>query len=177
MIINGWLEEAMCIPSPNADERPEAVSAIVLHCISLPPGEYGGNAITALFMNALDKNEHPYYAGIAALRVSAHLLIKRDGAYIQYVSFNDRAWHAGQSNFQGRAKCNDFAVGIELEGSEYQAYTEIQYLKLGAILSQLMRLYPAIHTSHIVAHSRIAPGRKTDPGPSLDWAKIYRALV
>lgn len=177
MIHNGWLQGAICIPSPNADDRPEAVSAIVLHCISLPPGEYGGNAITALFTNSLDKDGHPYFAGIAELRVSAHLLIQRNGVCIQFVSFNDRAWHAGQSSLHGRSRCNDFAVGIELEGTEYEPYTEVQYENLANILNELILVYPAIQASRIVAHSHIAPGRKTDPGPSLDWAKIYRVLV
>jgi AmpD protein len=153
------------------------VSAIVLHCISLPPGEYGSDAITSLFTNTLDPDQHPYFSGIHGLRVSAHLLIRRDGHCIQYVSFDQRAWHAGVSVLHGVERCNDFSIGIELEGTEYDPYTDAQYQQLAIIIADLMQAYPAIQPSRIVAHSSIAPGRKTDPGPSLDWARLYRALA
>ncbi|MBP9712826.1 MAG: 1,6-anhydro-N-acetylmuramyl-L-alanine amidase AmpD [Sterolibacterium sp.] len=162
------------IPSPNCDERPpgETISLIVIHAISLPPGEFGGEGVTQLFTNQLSASEHPYYAEIHALRVSAHFLIRRDGALIQYVPCQKRAWHAGVSNWNGRERCNDFSIGIELEGCDDQAFEEAQYHRLVDLLALLVKHYPEVG---IVGHTEIAPGRKTDPGPRFDWSRISSA--
>ncbi|MBF0255852.1 MAG: 1,6-anhydro-N-acetylmuramyl-L-alanine amidase AmpD [Gammaproteobacteria bacterium] len=164
--------------SPNWDERPPGteISLLVIHNISLPPGEFGGPWIDRLFSNCLDPAAHPYFAGIAGLRVSAHLLIRRDGQLLQYVPFAKRAWHAGQSQFQGRSGCNDFSIGIELEGVDDLAYSDAQYHSLVAITRELQRQYPAITAERICGHSDIAPERKTDPGPAFDWPR-YRAQL
>lgn len=174
----GWLDGVSRIPSPNHDERPAnaEVSLLVVHAISLPPREYGGEWITDLFMNRLDASAHPYFAEIADLQVSAHLLIRRDGAVVQYVPFSQRAWHAGQSEFQGRERCNDFSIGIELEGCDDDPYTDIQYVRLAAASELLMRRYPRITRDRIVGHCDIAPGRKTDPGPCFDWSRFHNLL-
>jgi AmpD protein len=177
-IKDGLLENILFIPSPNCNEYPEntEISLLVIHCISLPPHEFGGNGIIELFTNVLNPKEHPYYETIASLKVSAHLLIRRDGEIIQFVPFNKRAWHAGASQFDGKENCNDFSIGIELEGTDISPFTEIQYQKLGLITKTLLRAYPKITPDHITGHSDIAPGRKTDPGSEFDWQK-YRNLI
>lgn len=174
----GWLRPARHLPSPNHDERPPQcdIDLLVIHGISLPPGEFGGPWIDALFTNGLDPGAHPYFREISALRVSSHLLIRRDGEVVQYVPFERRAWHAGASCYGDRERCNDFSIGIELEGCDDQPYSEAQYAVLAAVTRTLMRAYPGIDASHIVGHSDIAPGRKTDPGPHFDWLH-YRALL
>ena len=148
----------------------------LLHGISLPPGEYGGPEIEALFRNRLDWDAHPWFGNIRGLKVSSHLLIRRDGEVIQFVPFSERAWHAGQSHYCGRDNCNDFSVGIELEGTDELPYTEAQYAVLAAVTQALLDYYPLLSAEHIVGHSDIAPGRKTDPGPAFDWAKLERFL-
>ncbi|WP_407944968.1 1,6-anhydro-N-acetylmuramyl-L-alanine amidase AmpD [Ostreibacterium oceani] len=172
-IDDGWIARAHAVkhcPSPNFDARPCGVSLLVIHHISLPPGVFGGNAVCDFFTNRLDTTQHPFYAQIADMRVSAHCLIRRNGEIVQLVNFNDRAWHAGQSSYQGRTHCNDFAIGIELEGTGDVAYRYGQYAALQALTQALVAHYPAIGT-HIVGHEHIAPDRKTDPGPSFDWAR------
>jgi len=166
------------IASPNRDARPdpEDISLLVVHGISLPPGEYGGEAITGLFTNTLDPGAHPCFAGIAGLRVSAHLLVRRDGTIIQYVPLTQRAWHAGESEYQGRCRCNDFAIGIELEGRDDEPYEPVQYRHLARLARLCMRQWPAITCERIVGHADIAPGRKTDPGPAFDWRLFHRLL-
>lgn len=170
---NGIALNAQFIASPNFDARPShEISLIVIHNISLPPGQYGGNGIIELFTNRLDPLAHPYYAGIHQQKVSAHFLIRRDGALLQFVSCLDRAWHAGVSHWNNRERCNDFSVGIELEGSDFEAFTEPQYLSLTNLLTALHQRYPI---QAIVGHSDIAPVRKTDPGPFFDWQRIITA--
>lgn len=173
----GWLVGARRVPSPHHDCRPddENPSLLVVHNISLPPGEFGGPWIDALFTGTLDADAHPYFAGIAHLRVSAHCLIRRDGEIVQYVPFDKRAWHAGVSSYHGRERCNDFSNGIELEGTDTQAYTEAQYQQLVVITQALIQRYPGI-ADNITGHCDIAPVRKTDPGPAFDWAK-YRGML
>jgi AmpD protein len=178
----GFAEGATFIASPNFDARPLTdseksaektadISLIVVHNISLPPGHYGGNGIIELFTNQLDPDEHPYYAQIHTFKVSAHFLIRRDGTLIQFVSCLDRAWHAGVSNWQGRERCNDFSVGIELEGSDFEAFAAEQYQTLNNLINGIRKAYPI---QSIVGHSDIAPGRKTDPGPYFDWQQISK---
>lgn len=166
------------LESPNCDDRPAgcAPELIVIHGISLPPGCYGGTAIDRLFTNCLDPDEHPYFREIAGLRVSSHLLIRRDGEVIQYVPFNRRAWHAGDSCFRGRCACNDFSIGIELEGQDEEAYAPVQYERLAAVIRVLRQAYPGLSPDAIAGHSEIAPGRKTDPGPAFDWAGLQARL-
>lgn len=168
---DGWLAQAQAIASPNFDARPEAcaIDMVVIHNISLPPCEYGGEGIVALFTNQLNPDAHPYYAEISHLRVSSHFLIRRDGQLIQFVSCRDRAWHAGASQWKGRERCNDFSVGIELEGCDTEAFEPQQYRTLNFLLDTLKANFPI---EHIVGHSDIAPGRKTDPGPYFNWNKI-----
>ncbi len=168
---SGWLQAARRIESPNQDERPagELVRLIVIHAISLPPNEFGGPGIIELFTNRLEPQAHPYYREIHALRVSAHFLIRRDGELIQFVSCARRAWHAGVSSWQGRERCNDFSIGIELEGCDELPFADAQYPALDALLAELRRRYPV---EAIVGHSDIAPGRKTDPGPCFDWSRL-----
>ncbi len=175
---DGWLESAERVPSPNFDRRPEGerISLIVVHGISLPPGEYGGPYIRDFFQNQLDASAHDYFAGICEMRVSAHCLIERDGRTVQFVSFDDRAWHAGQSSWRGRSACNDFAVGIELEGCDDDAYAEPQYHALAALIRALRVKYPGIDANAVTGHSDIAPGRKTDPGPAFDWDRLNDLL-
>lgn len=172
------LKPAIQTPSPNCDERTNAedISLLVIHNISLPPGEFGGPEIQDFFQNNLDIAAHTYFQEIAQLRVSSHLLIRRDGQVLQFVPFNLRAWHAGVSNFQGREKCNDFSIGIEMEGTDEIPYTDEQYEALADITRELMHHYPAITPDRITGHSDIAPGRKTDPGPSFDWDR-YENLI
>lgn len=171
---SGWLVSARRIESPNCDDRPEGVATelVVIHNISLPPGQFGGAGILDLFSNRLDPAAHPYYETIKDLRVSAHFLIRRDGELIQFVSCDQRAWHAGLSSWRGRERCNDFSVGIELEGTDDAPFTEAQYDRLNALLGALYRRYPV---TDVVGHSDIAPGRKTDPGPYFDWERVRRA--
>ena len=163
------------VPSPNCDERPtgSAVELIVVHNISLPPGEFGGAGIVELFTNRLDPGAHPSYATLSRLQVSAHFLIRRDGELIQFVPCEKRAWHAGASNWRGRERCNDFSVGIELEGCDDAPFEDAQYAALAALTRALKTRYPIVD---VVGHSDIAPGRKTDPGARFDWMR-YRALV
>ena len=172
---DGLAEGAQFIASPNCDERPAgvAIELLVIHAISLPPGEFGGSAIIELFTNRLDPARHPYYASIADLKVSAHFLIRRDGALIQFVPCRLRAWHAGASTWQGRGRCNDFSLGIELEGSDAAPFEDVQYGRLAALTRTLRAAYPL---RDIVGHCDIAPERKNDPGPHFDWAR-YRALT
>ncbi|NOT66515.1 MAG: 1,6-anhydro-N-acetylmuramyl-L-alanine amidase AmpD [Methylotenera sp.] len=166
----GYANQGVHIPSPNVDARPaHEVSLIVIHNISLPPSQYGGNGIVELFTNQLNPDEHPYYAEIYTRKVSAHFLIRRDGHLIQFVSCLQRAWHAGQSNWQGRERCNDFSVGIELEGSDFEAFELAQYETLKNLITALKLAYPI---TAITGHSDIAPGRKTDPGDFLTGQKL-----
>lgn len=170
----GLLEGVAYLPSPNCDERPEgeAIDMVVIHGISLPPGEYGGGWIADLFLNRLDPEAHPYFRDIYRLKVSSHLLIRRDGEIIQFVPFHQRAWHAGISTFQGRECCNDFSIGIELEGSDDESYEEAQYAALNEVLMALQTAYPLIKRERLAGHCDIAPQRKTDPGPLFDWNKV-----
>ena len=163
------------LPSPNCDERPAgaAPELLVIHNISLPPGEFGGDGIIDLFMNRLDPSAHPYYATIAQLRVSAHFLVRRDGELIQFVPCAKRAWHAGESAWRGRSRCNDFSVGVELEGADDQPFADIQYAELALLITAVQRAYGALE---IVGHSDIAPARKTDPGPCFDWQRLRRLI-
>lgn len=172
------LVEARQVPSPNYNERPPAMAPelIVIHCISLPPGQYGGAHIERFFQNVLGVDEHPYFETIAGLQVSSHLLIRRDGEVVQFVPFDKRAWHAGQSCYEGRDNCNDFSIGIELEGTDDSAYESIQYDRLKQVIESLLREYPTLKPGAIVGHSDIAPGRKTDPGPGFDWAQLRKEL-
>lgn len=179
----GWLEGVRRVLSPNHDARPaREISAVVLHSISLPPGQFGSEAIEQLFTNRLDPDAHPYFAAIAELRVSAHLLIRRDGECVQFVPFVRRAWHAGRSRWfdsqrgSERRALNDFTVGIELEGDEISAYREAQYRTLAAVLNGLFEAYPAITPARITGHAHIAPLRKSDPGAAFDWAYLARCL-
>ncbi len=174
----GWLSGARLVPSPNFGPRPEgtAVDLLVLHNISLPPGEYGTDCVERLFSNCLDWDAHPYFQQIRGLQVSAHLMIRRDGEVLQFVNLADRAWHAGQSCFEGRDNCNDFSIGIELEGSDDVPYTDAQYEELGAVTRCLLESVPGLNAARITGHSDIAPGRKTDPGPAFDWQR-YRASL
>ena len=176
---SGWLDGVRCIESPNHDARPPGCNPelIVIHGISLPPGEFGGPGIDQLFCNDLDAEAHPYFAQICHLRVSSHVLISRDGALTQYVSFLDRAWHAGQSSYCGRSDCNDFAIGIELEGTDDRPYEAAQYQALAALIATLRGAYPSLEQAELVGHSDIAPGRKTDPGPYFDWALLDKLLA
>ena len=177
-INTGLMQGARYVASPHCDERPggTAVDLLVIHGISLPPGEFGGPWIEQLFLGKLPVDAHPYFASIAALKVSSHLLIRRDGELLQFVSFHKRAWHAGASNFQGRETCNDFSIGVELEGTDDVAYEPAQYTRLATITRALMRAYPGIASSRIVGHSDVAPGRKTDPGPAFDWPRLRAQL-
>ncbi len=174
----GLLRRARFVPSPNHDERPAGaeLELIVVHGISLPPGEYGGPWIERLFTNSLPPDEHPYFATIASLTVSAHLLIRRDGHIVQYVPFHQRAWHAGQSSYRGRERCNDFSIGIELEGADTEPYEPVQYRLLADTILTLCDAYPTLSTERVVGHSDIAPGRKSDPGIAFDWPRL-RALL
>ena len=171
---NGLALNAQFLASPNHDARPSPFAAsticlVVIHNISLPPMQYGGNGIIELFNNQLNPNEHPYYADIYKQKVSSHFLIRRNGELLQFVSCLDRAWHAGISNWKGRERCNDFSVGIELEGSDFDAFESEQYQTLRLLIKSLKQCYPI---QEVVGHSDIAPERKTDPGPFFDWTKI-----
>ncbi|MGQ0528520.1 MAG: 1,6-anhydro-N-acetylmuramyl-L-alanine amidase AmpD [Panacagrimonas sp.] len=167
------------LASPHYDARPDPddISLVVIHSISLPPGQFGGHWIDDLFLGRLDANAHPYFRDIAALRVSSHLCVFRDGAVTQYVPFDQRAWHAGVSQWQGRERCNDFSIGIELEGSDDQAFAPAQYYSLVRILRALFARYPRLGSRKMAGHSDIAPGRKTDPGPHFDWSHLHALLA
>jgi AmpD protein len=163
------------VDSPNQDERPRGaeITLLVVHCISLPPGEFGGDAIERLFTNRLDPAAHPYFREIAGLRVSAHFLIRRDGALVQFVPVGRRAWHAGASSWRGRRRCNDFSIGVELEGTEDGPFDARQYQRLAALIAALRKQLPL---REIAAHSDVAPGRKTDPGARFDWPRLFAIL-
>ncbi len=165
---------AECIESPNCDHRPDgtAIDLIVIHNISLPPNEFGGGYVKDLFQNTLDPSIHPYFEEIKSMEVSSHLFIERTGKLTQFVPFNKRAWHAGKSCFEGREACNDFSIGIELEGADDIEYTDAQYDVLRAVILSLQMAYPTLNERKIVGHCDIAPGRKTDPGPAFDWKRI-----
>ena len=166
-----WFTEAERVDSPNFDARPagECVSLIVVHAISLPPGEFGGADIVRFFTKQLDPDAHPYFLAIHQTRVSAHFLIRRDGHLLQFVSCAERAWHAGVSSWEGRARCNDYSMGIELEGCDAQPFADAQYTRLAALIAWLKTHYPI---AAVVGHSDIAPQRKTDPGPFFDWSRV-----
>lgn len=175
---SGWCTGISHCPSDNFNERPDGeISLLVIHNISLPPGQFATGQVQALFQNRLDPQAHPYFAGIAGLRVSAHFLIERDGRLWQFVSCLQRAWHAGVSCFAGREGCNDFSLGIELEGTDDLPFSEAQYNQLTSLTRLLRQYYPAISLERIVGHSDIAPGRKTDPGPYFDWQRYRASLV
>ena len=179
----GWLStnqwHCRHLQSPNCDQRPNdaEINLLVIHCIALPPEQYGTGEIDNLFTNQLDANKHPYFKGIAQLRVSSHLLIDRQGVITQYVSFLERAWHCGVSHWQGHDQCNDFAIGIELEGTDCSPFSDEQYQSLSAVSQSILEAYPAISSQRIVGHSDIAPGRKTDPGSGFDWSRYLNALI
>jgi AmpD protein len=176
---NGLLEPARQCASPNCDERPDSAepTMIVVHGISLPPGQFGGPEIEALFTNKLDWDAHPYFGEIRGLEVSSHLLIRRDGSVVQFVPFDARAWHAGESCFRGQHRCNDFSIGIELEGEDETPYDDRQYEALQGVILALCAAYPRISPREVAGHCDIAPGRKTDPGPAFDWFRLYDGLV
>jgi AmpD protein len=176
---SGLMHGATLIASPNYDSRPPGVEAdlIVVHGISLPPGEFGGPWIDRLFTNTLPAEVHPYFAEVAALRVSSHLVIKRNGSLSQYVKFTDRAWHAGKSIYRGREACNDFSVGVELEGADTLPYEAVQYGALAEVVAALCAAYPRLSPDRLVGHSDISPGRKTDPGPAFDWPLARRLIA
>jgi len=178
-LINGWLENVKQVASPNYDQRPAGsiIDLLVVHCIALPPKQFGGKGIEQLFMNQLDPDEHPYYRDIAGLKVSAHALIRRTGEIIQFVNFDQRAWHAGESSFEGRQACNDFSIGIELEGTDTDSYEAIQYQQLARVSRLLLDYYPSMSLSRITGHETIAPNRKTDPGVGFDWDHFHHTLA
>lgn len=175
---SGCVEKVKFIASPHCNERPAAsvIDLLVVHNISLPPNKFGGDAIEQFFQGKLDSSLHPFFKEIARLRVSSHIVIDRAGKITQYVPFHRRAWHAGESLFEGRQNCNDFSIGIELEGADHIAYEMLQYASLASLTKALMLVYPGITQDRIVGHSDIAPGRKTDPGPAFDWT-YFRSLL
>ena len=175
-IKNGWLSNVSIVPSVNKNLRPDPadIRLIVIHNISLPPNNFGGDYVDRFFCNELDPHEHPYFQQIYQLKVSAHLFIKRDGRISQYVPFHERAWHAGVSNYRGEENCNDFSIGIELEGADHIPYTEAQYQQLSDCCQALVQHYPLLDSEQITGHCDVSPGRKTDPGDSFDWALIKR---
>ena len=174
----GLLDTARKVQCPNFDDRPDSddIDLIVVHGISLPPGEYGGPWIDALFTNCLDPDAHPYFQEIHKLEVSSHLLIRRSGEIVQYVPFHKRAWHAGQSEFENRQRCNDYSIGIELEGTDDRPYEDEQYRQLANVINLLCETYPRINKQRIAGHSEIAPGRKTDPGIAFDWPHLRQLI-
>lgn len=176
---NGLACRARHVASPNCDERPAdaIVDLVVIHGISLPPGRFGGPWIDALFTNTLDPAAHPYFEQLRGLRVSSHLLIRRRGELVQYVPLHRRAWHAGVSRFEERERCNDFSIGIELEGEDHRPYTEAQYRRLMGLLRAIMAAYPAVTPARIVGHCHIAPERKSDPGPAFNWQRLQAGLA
>ena len=172
---DGWCRQARHLRSPNCDPRPAGVEAdlLLVHNISLPPDEFGGDHIEALFLNRLDCDLHPYFDRLRDLRVSAHFLIRRDGSLLQFVSANDRAWHAGPSKFGERERCNDFSIGVELEGSDFRPFEPAQYAMLGALSIALQQRYPL---RDVAGHEHVSPGRKTDPGPHFEWRRLRSML-
>lgn len=173
-----WLRGVKRLASPNFDARPDNdISLVVVHGISLPAGRFGTGLVEALFTNTLDVGAHPGLADLAGLRVSSHLLISRRGRVVQFVPFHRRAWHAGESSYGGRSGCNDFAIGIELEGTDETPYANAQYQRLTMAIQALFRRYPALSPSRVVGHAEVAPGRKTDPGPAFDWQRLFDSLV
>ena len=177
-ITQHWLDCANRIPSPNYDDRPneQDLFLIVIHCVSLPPGEYGEKYINQLFCNRLNPEDHEYFKTIYQMKVSAHILINRNGIITQYVPFHKRAWHAGLSEYGGRTCCNNFSIGIEMEGIETQKYTRKQYISLSLLIKSLIRHYPQLSKKHITGHSDIAPGRKSDPGDAFEWETLNKLL-
>ncbi|MFZ3024031.1 1,6-anhydro-N-acetylmuramyl-L-alanine amidase AmpD [Pseudomonas sp.] len=176
--VTGWCAGVRHCPSAHCNERPQGeISLLVLHNISLPPEQFGTGKVQEFFTSGLNASEHAYFAGIADMRVSAHFFIERDGQISQFVSCLQRAWHAGVSSFAGRDNCNDFSLGIELEGTDDLPYSEAQYDALLALVRQLLTAYPALSVERICGHSDIAPGRKTDPGPAFDWPRLRTALL
>ncbi len=175
---DGLCTQARWAASPNCGERPPGVPVdlVVVHNISLPPGQFGGGYVEQFFQNRLNHDEHEYFETIRGLEVSAHLFIERDGSLVQFVNFNQRAWHAGISEWQGRVNCNDFSIGIELEGTDVLPYTEAQYAALAEVIRDLVKAYPDLKREGITGHADIAPGRKTDPGPAFDWGKLQEYL-
>jgi AmpD protein len=178
-IKNGWLNSATQMPSPNIDQRPDVadISLLVIHNISLPPNQFGGGYIGQFFTNCLNPDDHDYFAGICQLKVSSHLLIDRLGEITQFAGFDQRAWHAGVSQFDGRENCNDFSIGIEMEGADHIPYTEVQYQVLAEVTDLLLQAHPLLSAERIVGHSDIAPGRKTDPGEAFDWGRYKRQII
>lgn len=170
-MVDGWLSAARRIDSPNADDRPDSshIALIVVHAISLPPGRFGTEDIIRLFTNTLDPCAHPYFPHISSLRVSAHFLVRRSGELLQFVSCMKRAWHAGVSSYRGRERCNDFSIGIELEGCDDLPFEDAQYERLVDLIGELRAVFPI---EAVVGHSQISPGRKTDPGPCFDWHRL-----
>ncbi len=177
-IVDGWLENAHRVCSPHCDDRPDPsdVSLLVIHNISLPARVFGGPWIEHLFLGRLDPSDHPSFRGVASMRVSAHLLIRRDGRLIQFVSLRRRAWHAGESCYADRNACNDFSIGIELEGADDIPYTDFQYRQLALVSRDIMSVYPEITSHRITGHRDIAPQRKSDPGPAFDWQRFHQDL-
>lgn len=174
----GLLLGVRYVLSPHYDERPRGVTPdlIVIHNISLPPGEFGGPWIDRLFTGSLPPDQHPFFRDVSRLRVSSHALIRRSGEVVQYVPFHARAWHAGESEYRGRRTCNDFSIGLELEGIDDRPYEDLQYEVLAALVTTLLAAYPTLSREHITGHSDIAPGRKTDPGPAFDWSRLRRRV-
>jgi N-acetyl-anhydromuramoyl-L-alanine amidase len=171
-----WLDSVVRCPSPNSDTRsdPDDVSLLVVHNISLPAGRFGGERVRQLFTNCLDCSSDPAFADLAGVHVSAHLFIERDGSLTQFVPFDQRAWHAGVSAFRGRARCNDYSIGIELEGCDWLPYEDTQYAALTDVVTALLSRYPRLSLDAVVGHQEIAPARKSDPGPLFDWQRLYR---
>ena len=178
-VASGMVQGARFVPSPNCDPRPDgvAVEVLVIHSISLPPGQFGGPAIEQLFCNTLNTDEHPYYREIAGLKVSSHILIRRNGEIIQFAPLTRRAWHAGQSYCEGRTRVNDFSIGIELEGADDVPFEEAQYQSLAELTRAIQQAYPGITRDRIYGHGDIAPGRKTDPGPCFDWGRYLKLCI
>jgi len=174
----GLIRPGTQCPSPNQDDRPAGMEPelIIIHSISLPPGKFGGPQVQELFTNCLDWDAHPYFDEIRDLKVSAHLLIGREGDLIQFVPLGRRAWHAGESSFRGRSCCNDYSIGIELEGDDETPYTDAQYSHLTAVITAIRECYPDITVRHIAGHCDVSPGRKSDPGPAFDWLRLYDGL-
>ena len=176
---SGLINEARFVPSPNQDPRPPGATLdlIVVHGIGLPPGEFGGPWVERLFTNELPGEVHPFFTTLEGLKVSAHVFLRRDGTLVQFVPFHARAWHAGVSAWRYRSACNDFSIGIEVEGADEIAYEPVQYRVLAALIAALRRAYPTLAGDALVGHSDVAPGRKTDPGPSFDWAHLGGLLA
>lgn len=175
----GWLADALACPSPNFNERPAGacISLLVIHNISLPPGDFGTGCVQAFFCNRLDTHQHPYFEHLSGVRVSSHLFIDRQGRLVQFVPLDKRAWHAGRSAFGDEQECNDFSIGIELEGCDDIPYTEAQYQRLAEVTQTLLARYPDLTPERIAGHSDVAPGRKTDPGPAFEWDYYFSLLA